>query len=125
MLVQVIDSARPSLLLRTALGVVAGLGFLTLTSCAFFSRGEGAVLRYALHLTVQLQSDPSIAAAQLAYQDACGQRQSLPIGAPLQDLVMRKTGGVFERVWLDGARPLSVPDGYVDVSLGPVSVDLS
>ena len=125
MLVQVMDSARPSLLLRAASGVVAGMSILTLTSCSFFSRGEGAVIGYDLPLRVQLRSDPSIARAQLTYQDACGQRQSLPIGAPLQDLLMRKTGRVFEKVLPDGAGPSSVPDGYVDASLGPASVDLA
>lgn len=125
MLVQVMDSARPSLLLRAASGVVAGLSILTLTSCSFFSRGGGAVVGYDLPLTVQLRSDPSIAAAQLAYQDACGQRQSLPVGALLQDLLERKTGRVFERVLPDGTGSPSVPDGYVDASLGPASVDLA
>jgi len=124
-IVQVIDSARPSLLLRAASGVVAGLSILTLTSCSFFSRGEGAVVGYDVPLTVQLRSDPSIAAAQLAYQDACGQRQSLPIGAPLQNLLTRKIGRVFENVLPDGAGPSSVPDGYVDASLGPATVDLA
>jgi len=123
--VQVMDSARPSLLLRAASGVVAGLSILTLTSCSFFSRGEGAVVGYDVPLTVQLRSDPSIAAAQLAYQDACGQRQSLPIGAPLQNLLTRKIGRVFENVLPDGAGPSSVPDGYVDASLGPATVDLA
>jgi hypothetical protein len=125
MLVQVMDSARPSLLLRAASGVVAGLSILTLTSCSFFSRGEGAVVGYDLPLTVQLRSDPSIAAAQLAYQDACGQRQSLPVGALLQDSLTRKTGRVFEKVFPDGLEPSSVPDGYVDASLGPTAVDLA
>jgi len=125
MLVQVIDSARPSLLFRAASGVAAGLCVVTLTSCSLFSSRDGATIRYDLPLTVQLRSDPSIARAQLAYQDACGQMQSLPVGAPLHDLLERKTGRVFEKVLPDETGSSSVPDGYVDASLGPASVDLA
>jgi len=80
---------------------------------------------YALPLTVQLRSGPSIAGAQLPYQDACGQTQTLPIGAPLQDMLKRKAGRVFQKVLTNEAGPSSVPDGYVDVALGPASVDLA
>jgi Caspase domain len=125
MLVQVIDSARPSLLFRAASGVVAGLCVATMTSCSLFSSRDGATIRYDLPLTVQLRSDPSIARAQLTYQDACGQRQSLPIGAPLHDLLERKTGRVFEKVLPEETASSSVPDGYVDASLGPATVDLA
>jgi hypothetical protein len=82
------------------------------------------MIGYALPLTVQLRSDPSIAGAQLPYQDACGQTQSLPIGAPLQDMLKRKAGRVFQKVLTNETGPSSVPDGYVDVALGPASVEL-
>ena len=124
MIVQVIDSACPSLLVRAASGVVAGLCIATLMSCSLFSSRDGATIRYDLPLTVQLRSDPSIAGAQLTYRDACGQRQSLPIGSPLQDTLKRKTGRVFEKVLTDETGSSSAPDGYVDTALGPVSVDL-
>jgi len=123
--VQVIAPARPSLLFRAASGVVAGLCIATLTSCSLFSGQDGATIRYDLPLTVQLRSDPSIAQAQLTYQDACGQKQSLPIGILLHDLLERKTGRVFEKVLPDETGSSSVPDGYVDASLGPASVDLA
>ena len=125
LLVQVIDSACPSLLFRTASGVVAGLCVATLTGCAFFSSRDGAAIGYDIPLTVQLRPDPSIAGAQLTYQDACSQRQSLPIGAPLQDLIKRKTDRVFEKVLPSETGSSSVLDGYVDASLGPASVDLA
>ncbi len=125
MIVQVIDSARPSLLFRAALWVVAGLSVTTLTNCSLFSSRDGATIGYDLPLTVQLRSDPGIAVAQLTYQDACGQRQSLPIGAPLQDMLKRKTGRVFEKVLTDETGSSSVPDGYVDAVLGPAYVDLA
>ena len=125
MLVQVIDSARPSLLFRAASGVVAGLCVATVTSCSLFSSRDGATIRYDIPLTVQLRSDPSISRAQLTYQDACGQRQSMAIGAPLHDLIERKTGRVFEQVIPDETGASSVPDGYVDASLGPAFVDLA
>ena len=125
MIVQVIDSARPSFLFRAASGVVAGLCVATLTSCSLFSSRDVATVGYYLSLTVQLQSDPSIAGAQLTYQDACGQAQSLPIGAPLQDMLKRKTGRVFEKVLTGETGSSSVPDGYVDAALGLAHVDLA
>ena len=123
--VQVIDSACPSLLFRTASGVVAGLCVATLTGCSLFSSRDGATIGYDIPLTVQLRLDPSIAGAQLTYQDVCSQRQSLPIGAPLQDLIKRKTDRVFEKVLPGETGSSSVLDGYVDASLGPASVDLA
>ena len=125
MIVQVIDSARPSLLFRAASGVVAGLCIATLTSCSLFSSRDGTTVGYDLPLTVQLQSDRSIAGAQLTYQDACGQAQSLPIGAPLQDMLKRKTGRVFEKILTGETGPSLVPDGYVDTALGLAHVDLT
>jgi hypothetical protein len=125
MLVQAIESARPSLLFRVASGVVAGLCVATLTSCSLFSSRDASIIGYDLPLTVQLRYGPSIAGAQLTYQDACGQTQSLPIGAPLQDLIKRKTSRVFERVLANETGSSSVPDGYVDAALGPTSVDLA
>ena len=125
MIVQVIDSGHSSFLFRAASWVVAGLGVATLTSCSLFSSRDGATIGYYLPLTVQLRSDPSIAGAQLTYQDACGQRQSLPISAPLQDMLKRKTGRVFEKVLTGEKGALSAPDGYVDASLGLAQVDLA
>jgi hypothetical protein len=124
MIVQVVDSGHFSILFRAALWVVAGLGVLTLTSCSLFSGREGAAIRYDHPLTVQLHSDPSIAGAQLTYQDACGQRQSLPISVPLQDMLTRKTGRVFEKVLTRETTSPSVSDGSIDASLGLSQVDL-
>ncbi|MEK7235602.1 MAG: hypothetical protein AAB242_03215 [Nitrospirota bacterium] len=121
---QVIDSARPSFLFRATAWVGAGLCVATLASCSLFSSRNGATIGYYLPLTVHLRSDPSIAGAQLTYQDACGQKQSLPIAAPLQDTLKRKTGRVFEKVLTGEAGSSSVPDGYVDAALGLAHVDL-
>ena len=125
MLVQVIDSARPSFLYRAASGVAVGLCVATMTSCSLFSSQDDATIGYYLPLTVQLRSDPSIAGAQLTYQDACGQRQSLLVGAPLQELLRRKTGRVFEKVLTGEPGSSSAPDGYVDAALGLAYVDLA
>ena len=125
MIVQVIDSARSSFLFRAASWVVAGLSVATLTSCSLFSSQDDATIGYYLPLTVQLRSDPSIAGAQLTYQDSCGQRQSLPIGAPLQDTLKRKTGRVFEKVLTGETGSSPAPDGYVDTALGLAHVDLA
>jgi hypothetical protein len=123
--VQVIDSARPPFLCRAASGVAVGLCVATLTSCSLFSSRDDATIGYYLPLTVQLRSDPSIAGAQLTYQDACGQSQSLPISAPLQETLRRKTGRVFEKVLTGEAGSSSAPDGYVDAALGLAHVDLA
>jgi len=96
-----------------------------LTSCSLFSSRDGATIGYFLPLTVQLRPNPSIAGAQLTYQDACGQVQSLPISAPLQEALRRKTGRVFEKVLTSDPRSSSMPDGYVDAALGFNHVDLA
>ena len=125
MIVQVIDSARSFLLFRAASWVVAGLGVATLMSCSFFPSQDDATIGYYLPLTVQLRSDPSIVRAQLTYQDACGQKQSLPISVPLQETLRRKTGRVFEKVLTSETGSSSAPDGYVDAALGLAQVDLA
>jgi hypothetical protein len=125
MIVQVIDSGHSSLLFRAASWVVAGMGVAIFTSCSLFSGRDSSTIRYDLPLTVQLRSDPSITGAQLTYQDACGQRQFLPISAPLQDMLERKTGRVFDKVLVGEARSTSTPDGSVDVALGLAHADLA
>ena len=125
MIVQVINSGHSSFLFRAASWVVAGVGVAVFTSCSLFSGRDGSTIKYDLPLTVQLRSGPSIAGAQLTYQDACGQRQSLPISAPLQELLGRKTGRVFEKVVTGETRPSPMPDGVVDASLGLAHVDLA
>ena len=124
MMVHVIDSAHSSSLFRAASWVVAGLCVAALTSCSLLSNRTGATIGYYLPLTVQLRSDPSIAGAQLTYQDACGQSQSLPIAASFQDMLKWKTGRVFEKVLTGETGSSLSPDGYVDASLGMAHVDL-
>ena len=122
---QGVDSRRPSFPFRAASWVVAGLCAVTLTHCSFFSSRDGAYTGYYLPLTVQLRSDPSIAGAQLTYQDACGQAQSFPIATPLQELLKRKTGRVFEKVLTGETGSLSGSNGSVDTVLGLAQVDLA
>lgn len=125
MMVHVIDSAHSSVLFRAASLVVAGLCIGVVTSCGLFSSRNGETIGYYLPLTVQLRADPSIAAAQLTYQDACGQLQSLPMGGPLQEQLARKTGRVFEKVLTGAPASSSVPDGYVDAAIGLAHADLA
>jgi hypothetical protein len=125
MIVQGIDSQRPSFPFRVASWVVAGLCAATLTHCSFFTSRDGAYTGYYLPLTVHLRSDPTIARAQLTYQDACGQAQSFPIAAPLQELLKRKTGRVFEKVVTGETASLSEAHGSVDTALGLSQVDLA
>jgi hypothetical protein len=95
------------------------------TSCALFSSRKGATIDYYLPLTVQLRSDPSVVEAQLTYQDACGQSQTLPIGVSLQDMLTRKTGRVFEKLVTDETGFSPAMDGAVETALGLADVDLA
>lgn len=96
---------------------------LLLAGCGLFSTRDRLGVGYYLPLTVQLRYAPTIANAQVRYQDACGREQFLPIGAPLAETLKRKTGRVFQKVVTDGADPATV-DGYQDVSLGMTQLDL-
>jgi hypothetical protein len=125
MIVQGIDSTRPSFPFHAAVWVVAGLCIAMLTSCSLFSSRDGVTIDYFLPLTVHLRSDPSIAGAQLPYQDACGQSQFLPIGAQLEELLKRKTGRVFEKVLTDETGSSSASDGAVETALGLAHVNLA
>jgi len=102
-----------------------GLSAVVLTSCSLFSKPDGESIGYFLPLTVQLRSDPSVAEAKLTYQDACGRGQSLSIDVPLQDMLRRKTGRVFEKVLTSEPRSSPMLDGYVDAVLGLAHVDLA
>ena len=124
-IVQLVQPTCRFFLIRAALGLVAGLCIVVLTSCSLFSSRGGAPLGYYHPLTVHLRSNPSITGAQLTYHDACGQVQSLPISTPLQSMLKRKTGLVFEKVLTDETRSSSAPDGYVDAVLGLSNVDLA
>ena len=125
MIVQGVESQRQSFPFRAASWVVVGLCAATLAHCSFFSSRDGAYTGYYLPLTVHLRSDPTIAVAQLTYQDACGQAQSFPIAAPLQELLKRKTGRVFEKVVTGETASLSEAHGSVDTALGLSQVDLA
>jgi hypothetical protein len=97
---------------------------LTLTGCGLFSSRDGLGSRYYLPLTVQLRNARSVAAAQVTYQDACGQAQTLSFGKALAEAITRKSGRVFEKVVTDGGGAPPV-DGYEDVSVGMIKLDLS
>ena len=99
-----------------------GLLWLLPTACGLFGSRDGSQIGYYLPLTVQLRQAPTIAAAQVTYQDACGANQVLTFGPQLAEAVNRKSGRVFEKV-ITGSGPAPV-DGYEDVSAGLTSLDL-
>jgi hypothetical protein len=105
--------------LETCIGVFA----LLVTGCGLFASRDGLGAGYYLPLTVQLRQAPTVAAAQLTYQDACGQTQSLSFGKALGESITRKTGRVFQSVVTDAAASTPV-DGYQDVSVGMTTFDL-
>ena len=96
-----------------------------LTSCSLFPGRNGLTTGDNLPLTVQLRTDPSIAGAQLSYQDACGQPQSLSLVAPLEDALKQKISRVFKKVLTGEVASSSMPDGYVDIVLGMINLDLA
>src|SRR5690349_1653275 len=81
-----------------ALRACVGLFLFSVTGCGLFSGRDGAHIGYYLPLTVQLRQAPTVAAAQLTYQDACGQNQVLPFGQQLAEAITRKSGRVFEKI---------------------------
>jgi len=98
--------------------------FLSLTGCGLFGSRDGVHIGYYLPLTVQLRQAPTVAAAQLTYQDACGQNQVLPFGPQLAEAITRKSGRVFEKIVPDNAPVPPSVDGYEDVSVGMTTLDL-
>ena len=107
-----------------ALRACVGLLFLSLTGCGLFGSRDGVHIGYYLPLTVQLRQAPTVAAAQLTYQDACGQNQVLPFGPQLAEAITRKSGRVFEKIVPDNAPVPPSIDGYEDVSVGMTTLDL-
>ncbi|HET7909331.1 MAG TPA: hypothetical protein VFL19_01370 [Nitrospira sp.] len=100
------------------------LALCSLAGCGLFSSRDGAHIGYYLPLTVHLRQAPSVAAAQLTYQDACGRNQVLPFGQQLTEAIKRKSGLVFEKVVTESAPTSASIDGYEDVSVGLVNLDL-
>jgi hypothetical protein len=101
-----------------------GLFLCSLTGCGLFYSRDGAHLGYYLPLTVQLRQAPTVAAAQLTYQDACGQNQVLPFGPQLAESITRKSGRVFEKIVTETTPSPPTVDGYQDVSVGLINLDL-
>ena len=96
----------------------------SVTGCGLFSSRDGAHIGYYLPLTVQLRQAPTVAVAQLTYQDACGQNQVLPFGQQLAEAITRKSGRVFEKIVTGNAPASASIDGYEDVSVGMTTLDL-
>ena len=113
----------PSSILMSHLAVVVLL--ISLSGCSGaskifnrFSEPDG----YWLPLTVDLRLDPSVTNATLEYTDACGQRQTLPIGERLTTSLKKDMGLVFQRIQMPSAGQKA--DGAVDVALGLKETDL-
>ncbi|BFU95556.1 MAG: conserved protein of unknown function [Nitrospira sp.] len=103
---------------------LAWLSLLFLTSCGLFASRDGLGSGYYLPLTVQVRMAPTIAEAQLSYQDACNAAKTLPLGDMLTTAIKRKSGRVFEKVVFDEQSAVPV-DGYEDVSLGLANATLN
>ncbi len=101
-----------------------GLLLCGVAGCGLFGSRDGAQIRYYLPLTVQLRQAPSVAAAQVTYQDACGQNQVLSFGPQLAESITRKSGRVFEKLVTENASSAVAVDGYEDVAVGLTNLDL-
>jgi hypothetical protein len=100
-----------------------GLLSLSMVGCGLFSSRDGTQIGYYLPLTVQLRQAPTVAAAQVTYQDACGQNHIVAFGPQLAEAIARKSGRVFEKVVKESG-PVTSVDGYEDVSVGYTNVDV-
>lgn len=107
-----------------AVWACVGLVLYSLTGCGLFSSRDGAQIGFYLPLTVQLRQAPSVAGAQVIYQDACGHDQVLAFGPQLAEAITRKSGRVFEKVVTDNAPSGTSIDGYEDVAVGLANLDL-
>src|SRR4029078_13183062 len=109
---------------RSRVRACVGLLFLSLTGCGLFGSRDGVHIGYYLPLTVQLRQAPTVAPAQLTYQDACGQNQVLRFGPQLAEAITRKSGRVFEKIVPDNAPVPPSVHGYEDVLVGLTPLDL-
>ncbi len=99
---------------------MGGFALLLVAGCGLFSGKYGSTPKYHHPLTVQLREAPTVANAQITYQDACGQAQALSMAKPLQEALQHKSSRVFDKV-VSGAGPV---DGYLDVGVGLTNLDL-
>lgn len=92
--------------------------------CQFFGYRSSIPTYYNLPLNVRLSMDQSIDAASVEYRDACGQAVALPLQAQLEKEIQKRLGQVFERVQVRSGPSTEVPDGMVEIALGPRQVNL-
>lgn len=123
-IVRPVQRELSSLFTRATGAALAWFLLLSLTACGLFASRDGLGAGYYLPLTVQVRMAPSVAAAQVSYQDACGQPKTLPLGTLLSEAIKRKSGRVFEKVILEDQSVVAV-DGYQDVSVGLTELDLA
>jgi hypothetical protein len=108
---------------RIAIPLFVGILSLSLPGCGLFPKRDSQGGGSNLPLSVQLRPAPTVAGAQIRYQDACGQPRILPIGDLLAEAIHRKAGSVFQKVVTQGGETAPV-DGYQDVSAGLIQLDL-
>src|SRR5206468_2593640 len=123
-IVRTFHSVLPARSKGRVLLLCAGLCSLSLAGCGLFSNRDGLGSGYYLPLTVQLRNAPTVASAQVTYQDACGEAQTLSFGKSPMEAIARKSGKVFQKVVTDNAATSAI-DGYEDVSVGMVNLDLA
>lgn len=92
--------------------------------CQFFGHRSSIPTYYNLPLNVRLSMDQSIDAASVEYRNACGQAVALPLQAQLEKEIQKRLGQVFERVQVRSGPSTEVPDGMVEIALGPRQVNL-
>lgn len=99
---------------------------LLFAGCSWFKRSDGLAGIPVIPLTPALRFSPSLAAAVLPYQNACGQPASLSIAGPLMEAVPKKFGRIFTGVTTEtGTEPAQASDGIIEVGLGLKQIDLA
>ncbi len=113
---------RPVPALSAVLAIV-----LLCVGCSWSKRGDGLAGISTIPLAPALHLSPSVTAATVSFQNACGHVASFPLAASLTEAVQRKLRRVFSDIVLaDSASGLqNQRDGIIEVGLGLKQIDLA
>lgn len=94
--------------------VLVGLLVLSLAGCSWFSHRTDTSGALPYPLTPALRFHPAMMEAAGAYQNACGETKTIPLGRPLAAAVQQKLGAVFQRM---AAEDSPQADGVIETAL--------
>ncbi|ALA57180.1 exported protein of unknown function [Nitrospira moscoviensis] len=113
---------------RAALCAVAAAAILC-AGCSWYQRvmrGDGLAGVTPVPLAPVLRFSPTVPAAAIPYQNACGEPASLPIASQLTEVIPQKLGRVFTGLAADPGpgRPAG-SDGVIEIGLGLKQIDVA